>query len=360
MNTQLIESPILTDRFDLVPVPIQLSTRIDEIGGFAPRKLWALARNIGGTMGALWARRPDLIYFTLPPHGGGFYSALPLILLAKLRGAPVVYHFHGKGIRAAAKRSGLFRALFGWATRGAHHILLSARLYDDAADFMARETTVFIPNFGPRLSSSAAIEGRSGRHILFLSNLVQSKGPIELLDALAHLMERGYRFQATFAGSARPPLSAEAFAAEAKARGLEQQARYVGPIYGAAKRELLESADILALPTLNDAFPLVVLEAMAAGVPVVATAEGAIPDMVEDGVTGFLVRHHDADGLADALEKLLADPDLRRRFGAAAQARVASQFSREQFFDRLITVWDRLIRARHLHVHSTAARRQQP
>jgi glycosyltransferase involved in cell wall biosynthesis len=92
---------------------------------------------------------------------------------------------------------------------------------------------------------------------------------------------------------------------------------------------LQSRAAVVVLPSHQEGLPVCLLEAMACGRPVVASAVGGIPDVVEDGVTGLLVEPGDVDGLRAALQRLLADPQLRRRLGRAARARVLERCSAE-------------------------------
>lgn len=107
--------------------------------------------------------------------------------------------------------------------------------------------------------------------------------------------------------------------------------------------ELLNAFDVLALSSVSEAAPLVVLEAGACGLPVVSTAVGEIPEMIKDGETGYLVPSGDAAALADRLIALLTQPDLRARMGSAARQHVIQHFSigasvraREALFVRLL------------------------
>src|SRR5919197_1364180 len=93
--------------------------------------------------------------------------------------------------------------------------------------------------------------------------------------------------------------------------------------------ELYDRAAVVVCPSYREGLPLCVLEAMAHGRPVVASAVGGIPELVEDGGTGLLVEPGDVAGLRAALERLLADPALRRRLGRAARARLAERCSWE-------------------------------
>jgi glycosyltransferase involved in cell wall biosynthesis len=106
---------------------------------------------------------------------------------------------------------------------------------------------------------------------------------------------------------------------------------------------LLSMMDVFVLSTHWEGFPLVILEAMAAGLPVVATAVDGIPEVVVSGETGFLVPHSAPEPLAGSLLRLLREPDLLSRMGSAARAHVSAQFGQEQFRRAVGTLYDRML-----------------
>jgi glycosyltransferase involved in cell wall biosynthesis len=161
---------------------------------------------------------------------------------------------------------------------------------------------------------------------LFFSNLVVNKGIFVLLEALALLNERGIPFHATFAGAWESQTVEEKCGRVVREKGLKGLIDLCGPKYGDQKRHTFSEADIMAFPTYNDAFPLVILEAMSHSLPVVSTVEGAIPDMVLDGETGFLVPRQDAVALADRLALLLTDAELRKRLGTGGPRTLSKTF----------------------------------
>ena len=117
-------------------------------------------------------------------------------------------------------------------------------------------------------------------------------------------------------------------------------ARHLGPLPNAQVLALYAAAEVVAVPSvIPDALSRVILEAMAAGRPVVGTAVGGTPELIEDGVTGLLVPRHDPAALAAACERLLDDPALAARLGDAARQRAETRFSTEASVDRLLALY---------------------
>ncbi len=106
--------------------------------------------------------------------------------------------------------------------------------------------------------------------------------------------------------------------------------------------QLLAAADVFTLATTYESLPLSIIEAMAAALPVVASSVGGIPELVVDGETGLLVPPRDARALADALQRLLADPGLRARMGRASRARAEARFDLQPFREAHLALYDRL------------------
>ena len=187
-------------------------------------------------------------------------------------------------------------------------------------------------------SSSAAINRSEAAslpvNLLFLSNLIPSKGVYVLLDACRILKDKGLDFQCNFVGGETKEIDRARFEAEVQRRGLEGMVRYEGPKYGEEKEEYWRSSDVFVQPTFEDCFPLTIVEAMQHGLPVVSTDEGAVPDMVADGVNGFVCERKDVSGLAVALERLITDASLRMRMGEVGRKRYEEEFTLERFEER--------------------------
>ncbi|GAB4247522.1 MAG: glycosyltransferase [Thermoleophilia bacterium] len=121
------------------------------------------------------------------------------------------------------------------------------------------------------------------------------------------------------------------FEAQARRRNLDRRVSFLG--HRADVPELLQAADLFCLPSYNEGLPYVIAEAMAAGLPVIATRVGGIPEMVVDGMTGRLINVGDAGSLADSVRELALDPDRRRRWGEAGRSRAARRFTLQRMLE---------------------------
>lgn len=155
--------------------------------------------------------------------------------------------------------------------------------------------------------------------IVTVGRLQAPKDPLTLVRALSHVREQSYRALVIGDGPERPALEAELLRL-----GLAPTVELVGEREDVA--ELLAGSHLFVLASRSEGMPLSVLEAMAAGLPVVASRVGGLPELVVEGETGFLVPPGDPSALADAIGRLLDDPQLRERLGSAGRARVEASF----------------------------------
>lgn len=165
-------------------------------------------------------------------------------------------------------------------------------------------------------------EGEPG-YLLFVGRLRIRKGVEVLLEALRELRGRVPSVVLRIAGNGEHRERLERRTAEL---GLEQAVTFLGTCDAARVRTLLRGAAALVVPSTYEGMPLVVLEAMEAGVPVVASQVSGIPEVVVDGETGWLVPPEEPEALAQALEAVLSDPGEARRRGAAGRKRIEERY----------------------------------
>jgi colanic acid/amylovoran biosynthesis glycosyltransferase len=169
--------------------------------------------------------------------------------------------------------------------------------------------------------------------IVAIGRLIGKKGFADLIRACGLLKKRGRDFHCEIVGDG---LLEDELRAQILELDLRSRVRLVGPKSQTQIVHQLASASVFVLPAVvdpdgaRDNLPTVIMEAMAAGLPVVSTSVGGIPEMVLQDETGFLVPSGDYVALADAIEKVIADPALARKLGQAGRQRAEAFFSIEK------------------------------
>jgi glycosyltransferase involved in cell wall biosynthesis len=249
-----------------------------------------------------------------------------LAFAARARGAAVVVHAHGGNIETwlTTRSTRLVMRVAMWPAQcvvavwaSGYRVLTEVlgpsrvRLVTNGVD-LARFTEPEAPHDPPR--------------ILYVGLLTPRKGVLDLVEASKALLAAGVEHELRLLGGT-PDEGPDA------ARPVLEAADGVARLIGTRPPELMPAeyaqADVFCLPSHWEAMPLAVLEAMAAGLPVVATAVGEIPAMVVEDETGYVVPVSDPDALAAALGRLLVDPRLRRTMGAAGRRRAEERYSSE-------------------------------
>jgi glycosyltransferase involved in cell wall biosynthesis len=293
-------------------------------------------------------------------HSFGFYANVFAIPTARLSGVKVVV----ASIRDTGDHlTWLQKALQKWVCRAADHVLVNALAvrtvlleqgYDDARISVIRNG-IDVERF--RVPAAGAVRGELGLPgdaplVAVFSRLNRLKGIEYFLEAAALLAGRFESVRFLIVGDSVSQAYRDELEARAAALGLGERVVFAG--FRSDVPELLAEVCVSVLPSLAEGLSNVVLEAMAAGVPVVATSVGGTPELVEDGVTGLLVAPRDAPALAEAIGSLLSDPLRRRAIGQAAQQRVAEQFSLEASVRATEQLYERLLRAAPARVREEA------
>jgi glycosyltransferase involved in cell wall biosynthesis len=282
-----------------------------------------------GRLAAVIARVPAVIH---QPHGHVFYG----------------YY--------SARRTAVFTALERQAARWTDRIITLtdrgatehlARGIGRAAQYVAVPSGV--PTAELRAAAPARREARARLRldpdafvVVGLGRLVPIKGFDLLVRALPAVVAQlpAARLVLVGDGAERPRLDALA-----RSLGVTARLEMTGELFDVTTH--LAAADVLAVPSRNEGMGRVIVEAMALGIPVVATAVGGIPDVVTDGESGRLVPPEDVVALAAALVELGRDEALRDKLGEAAQAR-AESFSSAVAREKLLAVYADLVRAKRL------------
>lgn len=173
------------------------------------------------------------------------------------------------------------------------------------------------------------------QRVLFVGRMCDAKGVVDLLHGAARAHARGAPLRLTLAGGGS---EVARYTQLASSLGIASIADFAGWCDEETVRRLLREASVLVLPSHDEVLPLVVLEALAQGVPVICTPVGELPHVFDDGVHVRFVPARDPDALAAVLQETLADAELLRRLGSNGRRMYEERFSMPRFFSRIARV----------------------
>jgi len=266
------------------------------------------------------------------------------ILVARAWKRKVICHFHGMlHEQYPLFRHRILRCYFRFIMRYVDVlILLSPRFVSEFDNIMPRTTKCVVPNFAPPFNL-ADRRSPSQIGVLFVGRLSMKKGVYDLLKTATVLRnEPAIHFR--LAGLEETQTDKNRILSELRNNNLQDRVHLAGHVQGCEKVHLFACSDILVLPSYTEIFPIVILEAMAAAMPVIATPVGAVPDMVVDGVNGFIVPRGDYELLAERIRYLLYHPRIREEMGQNNLRKFNQEYSPEVNIDRISRIYRNLLR----------------
>jgi glycosyltransferase involved in cell wall biosynthesis len=288
---------------------------------------------------------PTLTYLVLSQTTIGFFRDSFLIWPAYLRGSNIVIHLHGGNFRHwFLERSWLMKAyvrtVLGRVTRV---IVLGDSLKSQFDGLMDKRRIAVVPNGidWEDSGSRARTPSSSTRYrILHLSSLSRLKGALVLIEAIPSVVIHRQDVEFVFAGPwshLEDKWCADQFIAQ---EGIGRYIRFTGQVEGYQKRALFDSSDIFVFPGVQqEGQPLVVIEAMAAGLPAIFTDRGCLRDTVINGETGVEVPINDPCQLADRIIWLLDHPDDMKAMGMRARQRYETLYTKKHYIENMIEVF---------------------
>src|SRR5262249_11381808 len=177
---------------------------------------------------------------------------------------------------------------------------------------------------------------------VYVGRLARDKGLYEMLRGFALARGHGTNARLEIAGSGPEEHRLKGLVA---VLGLSTDVSFLGPVFGEDKLALLAGADAFLFASYAEGLPYAILESMAAGVPVVATRVGAVPDVVDDGVHGLLIPPRDAEAVAAAVAKLCEDRELLARMSLPCRRRIAGSYSIDRLAEQFCGLYGDLCSA---------------
>lgn len=244
-------------------------------------------------------------------------------LVSRLTGRPLVLYAHGSDICVYAEKSLFYRLLTRWVLGRARFVFAVSR--DIEARLTGRlgmpEEAVAVVSCGVdgglfHPAESPLPTDKEPLRVLFVGDMVAAKGVVELVEAVLALLSRAVALELEMVGNG--PLREE-LTGQVRRAGAEKAVRFVGTVPRSEVAERMRQVHVLVLPSHNEGTPLCVMEALTSGIPVVATAVGGIPDLVDEGESGLLIPPENREALSRALERLAVDRGFLARLTAGAR-----------------------------------------
>ncbi len=276
--------------------------------------LWFLVRQLRA---AIQRFRPELVHAHYVSHYG--------LLAALARAKPLVVSVWGADVEVFPRRSAVNRQLLRLALGRATAVTATSH-------HLAEVTRAFLPPGRPCVVVPFGVDtdrfcppeaAPTGRPLIVCNkHLERDYGVDVLVDALSRLDDLSWHADILGDGSEHPALTAQIASA-----GLTERVRLSGRVAPARVVERLQAARLAVYPSRRESFGVATLEAQAVGLPVIATRVGGLPEVIEDGVTGWLVAPDDPAALAEAIGRVLADPVGGRAMGTRGRQWVQTRYT---------------------------------
>lgn len=293
-------------------------------------------------------RSVEIVHIPISQTRIGFLRDLAFILFAMLpKRTKVVLHLHGSSFRNMLEICpSWYRLLISYALSGVSGaIVLGEKLRYLFHGLVPNEKVFVVPNGIPDPGLSKILRSDPGKFIVtYLGNLVRGKGFFNLLEAIPLVVHSNPNIHFNFIGRWRAETDRREALEYVSRMGINNHVLFKGEITGVEKLKELASCAVFVFPPYQaEGQPLVILEAMGCGLPIVATSKGAIDEMVVNNDNGFIVPEKSAESIANRIIQLASDHNLCQGMGYRSRELFMSLYTVECFAHRLRSVWNAVL-----------------
>jgi len=359
MMNEVLWNSRVQEVFDCTLLDISDTRDINNLGRLDPINVRLALKSLLNLFRLLRKQRFDLVYVLVSQNNMGFFRDGLFILLVRAlsKGSKILIHLHGNFFkRFYTETNRMMRGFINLTLKRVDAAIVLGESLREIFTGWIKDVYV-VPNGMDILFSQ---NGRHEKHrmhgngkvnILFLSNLMKSKGIVDVIKSAVEVSGQYpqvvYKIAGTWGYDFSLNVGPEDLQKEVmdiiNAHGLENTIRFLDFVTGKTKEDLLLDADIFVLPSYCDGHPRAIIEAMAAGCPVISTRIGAIPDTIVEKETGFLIDARNPEMLADCIIRLIEDADLQKQMGMSARKRYEQCYTKERFIDNMIGVFQKVI-----------------
>jgi glycosyltransferase involved in cell wall biosynthesis len=289
----------------------------------------------------LWSVLPAIVHFNPSFDRKSILRELIMVTICKIHNRRTIIQFHGGNISSVLKNNRLpiyIKLIFKLAS---HIIVLTEIQKKSMAAFCEKNKITVIPNMIDTSLFPKQKEKSNGYiSILYMSKIEYQKGAFDVVEAISEVVKYHNHIDFIFAGDGPDLKKLKLICCE---NGCEEFIKFLGHVKDQRKITFLANGDIFLFPShYQEGMPYALLEAMAAGLPVIATNTGGIPEIISHNKNGLLVPLGQPDQLADAIFHLLKHPRKRKTFGKVNRQKAMSEFDINIVCDKFDRIYEKL------------------
>lgn len=345
MACQIIINSKIKDDFELIHLDlsdhrdINTLAKIDFMNNYLAIKqyvklVWLILRH--------W---PDLVYIPAGQTNVGYTRDAGYILIAKLFGRKVVTHLRGGYFLNWYNECGnTMKSFIRFVHRKVNGQIVLGNNLRPLFNWLLPDEHVYVVPNGGNFPVNFEARNHNKIRIFYLSTFIKTKGILEVLYSAPEICKKHPNVEYVFAGELFDPEIKVIFE-DFKKEHPDLPVSTIGTVSGKSKIKALNDADIFVFPTYyrNEGHPWVIVEAMAAGLPVISCDHAAISESVLDGVNGYLIEKQNVKQVIEKIDILVGDKQLRDKMGAESRRLYLANFTEEKMIERLSGVFKKVI-----------------
>jgi glycosyltransferase involved in cell wall biosynthesis len=322
---------------------------LSQTGTFSFSNLMSAFSDYGRFTKAVIKHRPQLTHIATA-FGLSFVKHSVCVIIARSFGSRVLIHPHCGFSILYSDQSRLWRWFFRQIIHLTDGVITLSTEWNQLLTMMPDCPVYYLPNAIDLTAYRAIALDRSlvatnppQLKILYLGYLGKEKGSFDLVEAARDISTKNIPVRFDLVGEDLSPGEVGQLKNQIEQAGLEKIITLHPPVIGAKKLELLRAADIFIYPSYSEGMPIAVIEAMACGLPIIATRIGGLPDLISDGINGILVDAGCADQLVSAIEYLRLKPDLRSTMQLNNYQGAFDKYDIEKLVPKLVSIYEKVL-----------------
>ena len=320
------------------------SRTVKEVNQLAFRKLLIAPYILFSLLIKVIFFRPNVCIYFLSLGLKSFLFDSMMLFILKLFRVRYILYIHGVGLKKIERRNlflgSILRIIFH---EQSHVVILCHSLYDDLPLWINRDHVFILPNFSEELD----IGKDKFNNLLFFSNIRPEKGIFEFLELARHISDLNTDITFTIAGPFKDGFvegQVLNYISKYKIRNIS----ILGPVYDKfCKENLFSNSGILIFPSHTEALPLIVIEAFSAGLPVIASSVGCIPEIITNGYDGYVYDEFNVETISSYVKYILSDDETYFTFSSNCIAKYCDKYTRNSYKDNLREILEHVMKSNH-------------